>query len=171
MALTASTDRASVLEAMQEVMGPLRPRDGLTASPLTPLPIHSRVRWGGDTHGRAGRLRRQAVALDVQFGAAERLAGAVWRIKLSYAAEAGDRVSAYLCLPPPFAAAPPAMLCLHGTSGGDGGIVGVPGDYGKYGEYYGAEGDDPGMHYGLYAPAPAPASRSPPTSDPQRDMG
>ena len=46
----------------------------------------------------------------------------------NFAAEAGDRVSAYLCLPPPFAAAPPAMLCLHGTSGGDGGIVGVPGE-------------------------------------------
>ena len=98
----------------------------------------------------------------MQFGAAERLAGAIWRIKLSYAAEAGDRVSAYLCLPPPFAAAPPALLCLHGTSGGDGGIVGVPGDYGKYGEFYGAEGDDPGMHYGLYAPTAIP---TPPHSE------
>ena len=103
----------------------------------------------------------------MQFGAAERLAGTVWRIKLSFAAEAGDRVSAYLCLPPPFAAAPPAMLCLHGTSGGDGGIVGVPGDYGKYGEFYGAEGDDPGMHYGLCVQyTNRPASRSHPHSEP-----
>lgn len=94
----------------------------------------------------------QVEALDVQFGVTERLAGAVWRIKLSYAAEAGDRVSAYLCLPPPSAVlARPALLCLHGTTGGDGGIVGVPGRYGKDGKkFYGAEGDDPGMHYGLY---------------------
>lgn len=130
----ARSDRAQVLCACQEVMGPLRPR---TSDTLVPLDIR-------DEHDAADEDEDD-----------ERLAASgVSRTKISFMSEAGDRISAYLCMPRASAnetsAAPaPAMVCLHGTSGGDGGIVGVRGSYGSYGEYYGAHGDDPGMHYGL----------------------
>lgn len=64
MSLTASADRTAVLEAMQQVMGPLRSRDGLTASALITLRDRacferhaSSLAWG-DTCGRARRFRK-----------------------------------------------------------------------------------------------------------------
>jgi dienelactone hydrolase len=135
---SAHADREQVLRACQEVMGPLRQR---TAETMVSLD----VQFEDDEAAQAARDSDDA-----------RLAASgVSRKKISYLSEEGDRISAYLCLPPSppkgaQAVGPaPAMVCLHGTSGGDGGIVGVKGDYGSYGDSYGAHGDDPGMHYGL----------------------
>jgi dienelactone hydrolase len=54
------------------------------------------------------------VPLDVQVVSEERLDGYV-RKKLTYVAEAGDRVPAYLLIPSGFTGKRPAMLCLHQT--------------------------------------------------------
>ena len=54
------------------------------------------------------------VPLDVRVIAEEKLDGYV-RKKLTFAAEEGDRVPAYLLVPTGFAGKRPAMLCLHQT--------------------------------------------------------
>lgn len=55
------------------------------------------------------------VPLDVRI-AAEQDAGAYTRIKLTYAAEPGDRVPAWLLVPKGLKKPAPAMLCLHPTN-------------------------------------------------------
>lgn len=56
----------------------------------------------------------RAVPLDVQISEEVALDGYI-RKKLTYAAEAGDRVPAYLLVPTGFTGKRPAMLCLHQT--------------------------------------------------------
>jgi dienelactone hydrolase len=58
---------------------------------------------------------RQRVALDVQVESVEQTP-TYWRKKLTYQAEPGDRVPAYLLIPKSLQRPAPAMLCLHPTS-------------------------------------------------------
>jgi dienelactone hydrolase len=72
------------------------------------------------------------VPLDVRVIAEDKLDGYVRR-KLTYAAEAGDRVPAYLLVPTGFTGKRPAMLCLHQTVAvGKGQPVGLDGDANKH---------------------------------------
>jgi dienelactone hydrolase len=72
------------------------------------------------------------VPLDVRVAAEEKLDGYV-RKKLSYAAEAGDRVPAYLLIPTRFTGKRPAALCLHQTVAiGKGQPVGLDTDVNKH---------------------------------------
>lgn len=74
----------------------------------------------------------RAVPLDVQVTAEEKLDGHV-RKKLTYVAEAGDRVPAYLLVPTGFAGKRPAALCLHQTVAiGKGQPVGLDKDVHKH---------------------------------------
>ncbi len=57
----------------------------------------------------------RTVPLDVKLGAEEKLAGYT-RTKLTFAAEKGDRVPAWLLVPTGKAGKRPAMLCLHQTN-------------------------------------------------------
>jgi dienelactone hydrolase len=70
--------------------------------------------------------------LDIQVTAEEKLDGYV-RKKLTYAAEAGDRVPAYLLMPTGFTGRRPAALCLHQTVAiGKGQPVGLDKDANKH---------------------------------------
>lgn len=70
--------------------------------------------------------------LDVGVAVEEKLDGYV-RKKLTYAAEAGDRVPAYLLIPTGFTGKRPAMLCLHQTVAiGKGQPVGLDTDVNKH---------------------------------------
>jgi pimeloyl-ACP methyl ester carboxylesterase len=72
------------------------------------------------------------VSLDVRVAAEEKLDGYV-RKKLTYAAEAGDRVPAYLLVPTGFTGKRPAALCLHQTVAvGKGQPVGLDKDANKH---------------------------------------
>lgn len=72
------------------------------------------------------------VALDVRVTREEKLDGHV-RKELSYAAETGDRVPAYLLVPTGFTGKRPAMLCLHQTVAiGKGQPVGLDKDANKH---------------------------------------
>ena len=72
------------------------------------------------------------VPLDVRVAAEEKFDGYV-RKKLTYAAEAGDRVPAYLLIPTGFAGKRPAALCLHQTVAiGKGQPVGLDTDVNKH---------------------------------------
>ena len=72
------------------------------------------------------------VPLDVQVTSEEKLDGHV-RKKLTYAAEAGDRVPAYLLVPTGFTGKRPAALCLHQTVAiGKGQPVGLDKDVNKH---------------------------------------
>src|SRR4051794_11114997 len=67
------------------------------------------------------------VPADVKVAGEEKLPGVVRR-RISFAAEKGDRVSAYLLLPAGLKGKAPAMLCLHQTTGiGKGEPAGVGG--------------------------------------------
>ena len=70
--------------------------------------------------------------LDIQVMAEEKLDGYV-RKKLTYVAEAGDRVPAYLLIPTGFTGKRPAALCLHQTVAiGKGQPVGLDKDVNKH---------------------------------------
>lgn len=72
------------------------------------------------------------VPLDVRVTAEEKLDGYV-RKELTYAAEAGDRVPAYLLIPTGFPGKRPAALCLHQTvTIGKGQPVGLDKDVNKH---------------------------------------
>ena len=72
------------------------------------------------------------VPLDVRVTAEEKLDGYI-RKTLTYAAEAGDRVPAYLLIPTNFPGKRPAALCLHQTvSIGKGQPVGLDKDVNKH---------------------------------------
>jgi dipeptidyl aminopeptidase/acylaminoacyl peptidase len=72
------------------------------------------------------------VPLDVRVVSVERLDGYV-RKKLTFVAEAGDRVPAYLLIPSGFTGKRPAMLCLHQTVAiGKGQPVGLDKDANKH---------------------------------------
>ena len=72
------------------------------------------------------------VPLDVQVTAEEKLDGHV-RKKLTYAAEAGDRIPAYLLIPTGYTGKRPAALCLHQTVAiGKGQPVGLDKDANKH---------------------------------------
>jgi dipeptidyl aminopeptidase/acylaminoacyl peptidase len=72
------------------------------------------------------------VPLDVQVGTEEKLDDCI-RKKLTYVAEAGDRVPAYLLIPSGFKGKRPAMLCLHQTTAiGKGQPVGLDKDANKH---------------------------------------
>src|SRR6476619_1971731 len=97
-----------------------------------------------DTPARPAALKRmeevmgplpaadRKVPLDVRVSAEDELDGYV-RKKLTYAAEAGDRVPAYLLVPTGFTGKRPAMLCLHQTVAlGKGQPVGLDKDVNKH---------------------------------------
>jgi hypothetical protein len=92
--------RASILNAMQEVMGPL-------PGPEKRVPLATAVAQSEDLPG-------------------------LTRKKITYASEAGHRVPAYLLIPDGLKQPAPALLALHGTSGGRGRIAGVGPDYPPY---------------------------------------
>jgi acetyl esterase/lipase len=71
---------------------------------------------GGHAAGDGTASRQQPpCALDVQV-LSEEDAGTYVRRKITYAAEPGDRVPAYLLVPKQIRGRVPAMLCLHPTS-------------------------------------------------------
>lgn len=71
------------------------------------------------------------VPLDVQVIETEVLPKVI-RKKISYAATKDYRVPAYLLVPRNLRGSAPAMLCLHGTSGGRGRTAGLGADYPRY---------------------------------------
>lgn len=71
------------------------------------------------------------VPLDVQILEAEELPTLI-RQKITYQAGPGDRIPAWLLIPKMIDGKAPAMLCLHGTSGGRGRTAGVGADYPRY---------------------------------------
>ena len=73
----------------------------------------------------------QDVPLGVQVLGIETLSK-VTRKKITYAAGKGDRVPAYLLIPRGLQDRAPAVLCLHGTSGGRGRTAGLGKDYPRY---------------------------------------
>ena len=98
----------------------------------------------GETPDRPSALKRMELVmgplpapdrkepLAVRVASEEKLEGYV-RKKLTYAAEAGDRVPAYLLVPTNFTGKRPAMLCLHQTVAiGKGQPVGLDKDVNKH---------------------------------------
>jgi dienelactone hydrolase len=86
-------------------------------------PITSRLQWGYRRWQILGNLARvmgplppseRRVPLDVVIESRQQAEG-YERIRLSFAAESGDRVPAYLLVPDALTAPAPAMLCLHPT--------------------------------------------------------
>ena len=76
--------------------------------------------------------KTKRVPLDVQIVSEEKLDGYV-RKKLTYIADAGDRVPAYLLIPTEFKGKRPAALCLHQTTAiGKGQPVGLDKDTNKH---------------------------------------
>jgi dipeptidyl aminopeptidase/acylaminoacyl peptidase len=71
------------------------------------------------------------VPLDAQVLQTETLSQ-VTRKKITYAAGKGDCVPAYLLIPHGLQGRAPAVLCLHGTSGGRGRTAGLGEDYPRY---------------------------------------
>ena len=99
--LADAPDRPSILQRMEQVMGPLPGPD-------------------------------RKVPLDVRVTKEEPLDGHV-RKTLSYAAEKGDRVPAYLLVPTGFTGKRPAVLCLHPTTAiGKGQPVGLDKEKNKH---------------------------------------
>ena len=79
--------------------------------------------------------RSDLESLDVEVLETVRIAG-IERLRLSYVAEQGDRVPAYLLIPQGLVNAAPAMLCLHQTT-----AIGKCEPAGL--------GGNPNLHYGL----------------------
>lgn len=71
------------------------------------------------------------VALEVEVLQTEELP-TLTRSKILYSAGPGDRIPAWLLVPKNINGKAPAMLCLHGTSGGRGRTAGVGADYPRY---------------------------------------
>lgn len=71
------------------------------------------------------------VPLDVQVLSTDDLP-TLTRKKITYAAAKNFRVPAYLLIPKNLKGKAPAMLCLHGTSGGKGRTAGLGDDYPRY---------------------------------------
>lgn len=71
------------------------------------------------------------VDLQMEVVSSEELPTVV-RKKITYLAGPGDRIPAYLLVPKQIAGRAPAMLCLHGTSGGRGRTAGLGEDYPRY---------------------------------------
>jgi dienelactone hydrolase len=75
--------------------------------------------------------RGHEVPLDIRVVKTEKLPK-LTRQKITYAADQGDRVPAYLLIPRGLQGRVPAMLCLHGSSGGRGRTAGLGPDYPRY---------------------------------------
>ena len=71
------------------------------------------------------------VPLEVEVHESEQLPG-LTRSRISYASEKGHRVPAYLLVPDGLKGPAPALLSLHGTSGGKGRTAGVGKEYPLY---------------------------------------
>jgi dienelactone hydrolase len=114
----------------------------MISRPVFVLLLAAGPAWA-DAPDRASVLRRMEevmgplpsdhkAALDARAMSVEKLDGYV-RKKLTYAAEAGDRVPAYLLIPTDFTGKRPAMLCLHQTVAiGKGQPVGLDRDANKH---------------------------------------
>jgi dienelactone hydrolase len=71
------------------------------------------------------------VPLELEIHKTEKLSG-LTRSRISYASEQGHRVPAYLLVPDELKSPAPALLSLHGTSGGRGRTAGVGEPYSPY---------------------------------------
>ena len=71
------------------------------------------------------------IPLDVEVLETEELPTVI-RKKITYQSGPGDRIPAWLLIPKAISGQAPAMLCLHGTSGGRGRTAGVGADYPRY---------------------------------------
>jgi esterase/lipase len=71
------------------------------------------------------------IPLDIEVLQSEDLP-TLTRRKILYSAGPGDRIPAWLLVPKNIKGKAPAMLCLHGTSGGRGRTAGVGADYPRY---------------------------------------
>ncbi len=76
-------------------------------------------------------LAAKTVSLDIQILEVEDLPTVI-RKKISYQLGKGARIPAWLLVPKNVSGRVPAMLCLHGTSGGRGRTAGVGADYPRY---------------------------------------
>lgn len=115
---TASTHRLDLPSYADHVDVSYVMQDG-QAKPIRTAFDHGLRRWHAlrQMEQAMGPLPNpiQRVALDIQVNAVEDTEKYV-RIKLTYVADAGDRVPAYLLIPKNLSQTAPAMLCLHPTN-------------------------------------------------------